>query len=231
MIKKIKSICKEKGVPEKYAERIQKSFKIEKEDDISGAIDSFKETLLPAITESEEAAKASAKTEAEKLAIAEYEKKHNLKDGKPVETKKEEILDLSGLPPELKAFLERQQKRDEDQRKTIETLTQSLTSSQKTAANAEKTAAAKALLLQEKLPESWVNRFQLDSETKLEDQIKGLKEKYTTIQQKAIDDAVARGDYAPGGMQFAERTEKQWEEVMNGGSEAKTVGVVDLGIK
>ena len=77
----IKAACKTKGVPEKYAERIQKTFKIEKAEGMEAFVDLFKENILPAIQEAEN----EAKTTAETAAVAAYEAKHGLKDGKPVE--------------------------------------------------------------------------------------------------------------------------------------------------
>ena len=43
--------CVAAGVPEKFAERIQKTFKIEKEESIEGCVVLFKENILPAISE------------------------------------------------------------------------------------------------------------------------------------------------------------------------------------
>ncbi len=45
----IKAACKTKGVPEKYAERIQKTFKIEKAEGMEAFVDLFKDNILPAI--------------------------------------------------------------------------------------------------------------------------------------------------------------------------------------
>lgn len=42
----IKAACKTKGVPEKYAERIQKTFKIEKAEGMEAFVDLFKENIL-----------------------------------------------------------------------------------------------------------------------------------------------------------------------------------------
>ena len=102
----IKAACKTKGVPEKYAERIQKTFKIEKAEGMEAFVDLFKENILPAIQEAEN----EAKTTAETAAVAAYEAKHGLKDGKPVEdpdkNKKTEEELLKDLSPEVKAYLE-----------------------------------------------------------------------------------------------------------------------------
>ena len=106
MIIKIKKACKAKGVPEKYAERIQKTFAIDKEENIEGCVDLFKENILPAIQEAESGAKATAEEAAKKAAIEAYEKEHGLKDGKVVEKKPDVKLD--GLDSNVKALIESQ---------------------------------------------------------------------------------------------------------------------------
>lgn len=42
----IKAACKTKGVPEKYAERIQKTFKIEKAEGMEAFVDLFKDNIF-----------------------------------------------------------------------------------------------------------------------------------------------------------------------------------------
>lgn len=219
----IQKACKTKGVPEKYAERIQKTFKIEKAEGMEACVDLFKDNILPAITESEEAAKTAAQT----AAVSEYEKKHGLKDGKPVENtddgkNKNPLLD--GLSPELKAFIEQTTKKMEEMEKRVETST-------KSAANAEKMATAKTLLSDAKLPVGWISRINPDSETSLQDQVKALTDEYTAIQQDIIGKAVENGDYAPGGgAALTDRSEEDWAKLMDGDSKASNPGVVDLGI-
>lgn len=134
----IKAACKTKGVPEKYAERIQKTFKIEKAED--------------SITNSANEAKK--------------------------ETVRKQLKDAG-------------------------------------------------------LPDSWLGRVDLASETSIEDQIKTLSEEYTGIQQKAIDDAVARGDYAPGSVNLQDRSEADWAKLMDQDvdNSANNPGVVNLGIE
>lgn len=221
----IKAACKTKGVPEKYAERIQKTFKIEKAEGMESFIDLFKENLLPAIEEAAEAKKA-----AEAAAVSAYEEKHKLKDGKPVEkedekNKKPDEEALKGLSPEVKAYLEGMKKSFEDALKKVDT---SITAS----ANEAKKGKAAQLVKAAELPDAWLNRVDLASETSLEDQIKTLKEEYTDIQQKAIDAAVASGQYSPGSYQLPERSEADWIKLMSGdeGATAGSTGVVDLGI-
>lgn len=224
----IKAACKTKGVPEKYAERIQKAFKIEKSEGLESAVDLFKENLLPAIQEAE----AEAKKAAESAAVSSYEEKHKLKDGKPVEEEKEEKKKkpneevLKGLSTEAQAYLEGMKKSFEEALKKVDT---TIT----TTANEAKKGKASQLVKEAELPDAWLNRVDLASDISLEDQVKTLKDEYTDIQQKAIDAAVASGQYSPGSYQLPERSEADWAKLMNGDAEATagSTGVVDLGIQ
>lgn len=219
----IKAACKTKGVPEKYAERIQNTFKIEKAEGMEAYVDLFKENVLPAIQEAEN----EAKTAAETAAVSAYEAKHGLKDGKPAEAKEETKSEdelLKGLSPEVKAYLERIEKKFEDSIKKVDT---SISNS----ANEAKKEIVRKQLKDAGLPENWLNRVDLSSETSIEDQVKNLSTEYTGIQQKAIDDAVAKGDYTPGNIQMPERSEADWTKLMDGeNTGASNPGVVDLGI-
>lgn len=219
----IKAACKTKGVPEKYAERIQKTFKIEKAEGMEAYVDLFKENVLPAIQEAEN----EAKTAAETAAVSAYEAKHGLKDGKPAEVKEETKSEdelLKGLSPEVKAYLEKIEKKFEDSIKKVDT---SISNS----ANEAKKEIVRKQLKDAGLPENWLNRVDLSAETSIEDQVKNLSNEYTSIQQKAIDDAVAKGDYTPGNIQMPERSEADWAKLMNGeNTGASNPGVVDLGI-
>lgn len=219
----IKAACKTKGVPEKYAERIQKTFKIEKAEGMEAFVDLFKENILPAIQEAENEAKTTA-------AVAAYEAKHGLKDGKQVEdpdkNKKTEEDLLKDLSPEVKAYLESMKKSVDDMAKKVG---DSITNS----ANEAKKETVRKQLKDAGLPDSWLGRVDLASETSIEDQIKTLSEEYTGIQQKAIDDAVARGDYAPGSVNLQDRSEADWAKLMDQDvdNSANNPGVVNLGIE
>ena len=100
-------------------------------------------------------------------------------------------------------------------------------------ANEVKKETARKQLKEAGLPESWLGRINLESETSIEDQIKTLSEEYTGIQQKAIDDAVARGDYAPGSVNLQDRSEADWAKLMDQSvdNSANNPGVVNLGIE
>lgn len=223
----ITAACRTKGVPEKYAERIQKMFKIEKAEGIETFVDQFKENILPAIGEAEQ----EAKKEAETAAISAYEAKHKLKEGKPVEepapTPASGEEPPKGLSPEVKALLDGMQKKIDDLSKNVTT---TLTAS----ANEAKKGKAAQLVKEAELPDAWLGRIDLSSETALEDQVKTLKEEYTGIQQKAIDAAVASGQYAPGAIQLPERSEADWAKLMNADVAAPgtaNYGVVSLGVE
>lgn len=224
LIDLIKKALKDKGISEKHAERVQKAFKIEKEEDIEASVIIFKDTILPAITEAETLGKTAGKTEAETASIAEYEKKHGLKDGKPIVDPKKEPEKTDDVPAGIKALLDAQAKQIAD-------LAGLVAGSVKTVASAEKTASAKRLISDAKLPEGWAGRVNVESETSIEDQVNALKEEYTSIQQGVINEAVASGQYAPGSVQLKERSEEEWTKLMNEESKTGNPGVVDLGIK
>lgn len=222
----IKKTLKEKGIDEKHADRILKAFKLEKEEDVAGAVDLFKDNLLPAITEAETKAQKDAEEATRKAAIEAYEKEHGLKGGKPVDPSTPPIVDptkIEGLSPELKALIEGMSKQITD-------LGESVKGYQKSTANSAKAATAKALISNAKLPDNWLSRVNLESETTLEDQIKALETEYIDIQQKAIDDKVASGEYTPGSVQMKDRSEAEWTSLMNSDVTPNNSGTVDLGL-
>ena len=222
----IKKTLKEKGIDEKHADRILKAFKLEKEEDVAGAVDLFKDNLLPAITEAETKAQKDAEEATRKAAIEAYEKEHGLKGGKPVEAGTPPAVDptkIEGLSPELQALFTAQSKQISDLAATV-------TGYAKTNANSEKAATAKALISNAKLPDNWLSRVNLESETPLEDQVKSLETEYIDIQQKAIDDKVASGEYTPGSVQMKDRSEAEWTTLMNSDVTPNNSGTVDLGL-
>lgn len=223
----ITAACKTKGVPEKYAERIQKTFKIDKAEGLEACVDLFKENILPAIQEAEN----EAKTSAEVAAVTAYEEKYGLKDGKPVKDPnkgndpKDEDL-LKGISPELKAYLDGMKKSFDE---AMGEMKKSIT----TSADDAKKESARKLLKESGLPEDWISRVDIASEVSIEEQVRKLSDEYIGIQQKAINDAVARGDYSPGPVQIPERSEADWVKLMNGDVSVnnEAPGVVNLGIE
>lgn len=219
----IKKSLKEKGISEKHANRILKTYKVEKEENIAAAIDSFSEDILPAITEAETAAKAAAEKSAKEAAIAEYEATHKLKDGKPVEAPTPLDDKTKDLDPSVKALIEAQNKQLEEMKALIE-------GSQKKAGEEAKKATAASLLKAAELPEGWLPRVDVNSEATIEDQVKALTEEYTGIQQKAIDARVASGDFRPGSFEVKDRSVEDWAKVMDSNVSQNNTGKVDLGL-
>ncbi len=219
LIDAIKKGLKAAGVNEKYAQKVQKLFNIEKEDGLETYIQLFKDNILPDLEDT------TAIEKAKKDAITEYEKANGLKGGKPIETKpkgkkgkkKEEEDDeddenddddLSGLPASVIKMMKAQQKQIADLATSVTTLTGNITTS-------TKQASAKTLFDNAKLPEKWFKRLDVNSETSIEDQIKELQDEYAEIKQASITEEVESGNYKPHISTPKDRSEKEWETLMN----------------
>lgn len=204
ILEAIKKQCKSSGVPVKFAEKIQKLFNIEKEENSENLVQMFKDNILPDLQAGESAAE-----QAKQAAISEYETKHNLKDGKPVEEKAETKPSFEGLSPEVKAILEANQGQLEQLTRTVSTIAQ-------TVATSRKESDARELFKGSGLPEKWFGRLNLDDEkTSLSDQIKTLQEELAEIKQISVNELVEQGNYKPFNQQPKDRTEKEWLEIMN----------------
>lgn len=219
----IKKTLKEKGIDEKHADRILKAFKLEKEEDVAGAVESFSENILPAIAEAETKAQKDAEEATKKAAIEAYEKEHGLKGGKPIENPNPDDDKFKGLDPTVKAVLDAQNKQ-------LEEMKELLKGNQQSASLAEKKTTAASLLKTAQLPEGWLDRIKFDSDVKLEDQVKALGEEFVSIQQKAIDDKVASGEYTLGSVQLKDRSEAEWTKLMDSDVTPNNPGTVDLGL-
>ena len=234
IIDAIKKGLKAAGVNEKYAVKVQKLFKIEKEEDIDTYIALFKDNLLPDLENT------SAIEKAKKDAISEYEKSNGLKDGKPIksakktkktvksedddeEDDKDEDEDFEGLPASVVKLLKAQQKQISELAASVSTVASTVTTS-------TKQASAKALFADSKLPAKWFNRIDVNSETSVEDQIKELQEEYAEIKQSVIDDEIAGGDYKPNSYKPKERTEQDWLKLMED-EESSDNGTASLGLE
>ena len=183
--------CVAAGVPEKFAERIQKTFKIEKEESIEGCVALFKENILPAISEAEQAAQADAKA----AAIVEYEKNHGLKDGKPIQNPtppNPAIPDLSKLSPELQAYFSTQQKQIGDLTDLVKGL-------------AELVRAKMKGKIDDDFIDDYIGRVNLDAEN-LDAEVEAQVKSYGDMAKKFITKAVAEGNYIPaaGGVSDSE---------------------------
>lgn len=230
----IKAALKKAGIPEKYAAKVQALFNIESEENLDNYIELFKENILPDLTANEQPSQAAIQA-----AIADYEKKHGLKDGKPIEPAKgkkgkkaktvddeddeEDDDDLEGLPASVVKLLKAQQKQISELTATVSTVASTVTTS-------TKQATAKALFTESKLPGKWFNRIDVNSETPVEDQIKELQEEYAEIKQSVIDDEIAGGDYKPNSYKPKERSEQEWAKIMED-EESTGNGVASLGLE
>lgn len=230
----IKAALKKAGIPEKYAAKVQALFNIESEENLDNYIELFKENILPDLTANEQPSQAAIQA-----AIADYEKKHGLKDGKPIEPAKgkkgkkaktvddeeeeEEEEDLEGVPASVIKLIKAQQKQISELTNTVSTVASTITTS-------TKQASAKALFAESKLPGKWFNRIDVNSETPVEEQIKELQEEYAEIKQSVIDDEIAGGDYKPNSYKPKERSEQEWAKIMED-EESTGNGVASLGLE
>ena len=229
IIDAIKKGLKAAGVNEKYAAKVQKLFKIEKEEDIDTYVALFKDNILPDLEDT------SAVEKAKKDAIAEYEKNNGLKDGKPVKKTKKTAKseeddedegkdeDFEGLPASVVKLLKAQQKQISELAASVSTVASTVTTS-------TKQVSAKALFADSKLPAKWFNRIDVNAETSVEEQIKELQEEFAEIKQSVIDDEVAGGGYKPNSYKPKERSEKEWLELMED-EEGANNGTASLGLE
>lgn len=234
----IKAALKKAGIPEKYAAKVQALFNIESEENLENYVSLFKENILPDLEANEQGKQSDIDA-----AIAAYEKKNGLKDGKPIEKpapkgkkakkakdgdneeEEEDEEDLEGLPASVVKLIKAQQKQLSELATSVSTVASTLTTS-------TKQASARNLFDNSKLPEKWFKRIDVDSETSVEDQIKDLQEEYKEIRQSAVSEEVEAGNYKPYVAQPKDRTEKEWLEIMNKEEVAgEASGVVNLGVE
>jgi len=218
----IKTACTTAGVDEKHAERIQKLFKIDKEEGIDSFVALFKENVLPAVVEAETTAKTNAEKAAKETAITEYETTHKLKDGKPVEDpdKKVETVITDTMDPALKAMQE-----------SIEKLTGIVTGVVKTSTNAQKLESVKAKLagkVEAKYIDRVAGKVDLDAED-LDAAITAQVTDHTEFVQSLMVDMVGDNYVQPTGKPAGEKSVEEWGKIMNSDSTV-AVGTVDLGL-
>lgn len=210
------------GVDKKYAERVQKLFKIEKDENIDEFVALFKDNVLPAVVEAETAAKTAAEAAGKAAAITEYETTHKLKDGKPIETedpnqKKPEVT----MTPEMKAMQE-----------SINKLTETLTGVVKTTTNAQKLESVKAKLagkVDAKYIDRVAGKINLDAED-LDAEITAQVADHTEFVQSLLADVVGDNYVQKDGKPAGEKTVEEWGKIMNNDGGIATTGVVDLGL-
>lgn len=214
----IKAQCRVQGVSEKHAERIEKISGIteEKDGNIIAAVKNFKENILPVI---EEAEKASS--EAARKAIEEYEKKHNLKDGKS--TKQPDPND----PP-------KKEEGDGDTKKEIADLKKMLQVIIDKQASKETLESVRAKLkgkIDDDFIDDYIGQVKLDADD-IDAEIERVVKSYTDMQQRFLNKAVQDGNYQPvDGSNVGDKSVEEWKKIMNGSDQsADSVGVVDLGL-
>lgn len=192
ILESIKEECRKKGVPEKYAERILKTFKIEKPEGLEAFVDLFKDNVLPAITEAEQAAQQSERA----TAVAEYERTHGLKDGKPVQAAPAPgtppAVDLTKLSPELQGLFSAQQKQLGD----LTTLVTAMATSQQRATKLETVRAKMKGKIDDEFLDDYVARVNLDAES-LDTEVESRVKEFGVMKQKFITKAVSEGNYVP----------------------------------
>lgn len=223
----IKAQCKAQNVPDKYAERIEKVFGIKEERDgnIIAAVKNFKENILPAIEEAEKGSSEDAIK-----AVEDYEKRHNLKDGKPVKVEKPDTDEQKlpdNLDPAIKALID-------SQNKMIKDLTESVTTivnNQKKSSTLETVKEKLKGKIDEKFIEKYSKRVNLDAED-IEKEIELIVKEFNEDKQAFINEAVASGNYQPTeGGNVGDKSVEDWVKIMDAKEDAAVTGVVDLGIK
>lgn len=186
------------AILDRIAEKLAET--VTKEDQISTAVSGVTfDTLLQSETD-------RRVTEGSKTAITTYEKKHNLKDGKPAEQKKPDPVtpdpdkpDNKDMPAWAKALIKSQ----EEFKETVSGL-------MKNQEKVTKQSQAAALIKKSKIPEKVgkidnyhqkiLSRINFDDETiSLEDQVKAQEAEYLELKQEAINKGVESGDFVEAG--------------------------------
>ena len=212
IIEAIKKALKEQGVSESYAERVQKAFGVNAVDGVAAAVKTFKEYMLPAIEEAGKSAAEKASSEASKTAIANYEKTHGLKDGKPIAPDPTQPLPQKplGETPPSGANLELA-----ELNKQLQEIRSRIAKSEAEAANAARLSEAKAAIQKAGLPEAWLSRINTAAEASIEEQVKTLGDELTAIRQDAINQNVASGGMRSMPAESTARTAEDWANFMN----------------
>jgi hypothetical protein len=179
----------EDAILDRQAEKLAKT--VEKEDQIETALSGVTfGTLLQSETD-------RRTTEASSTAVKNYEKKHNLKDGKSIEEPEKKKPE----PP---------QKEEDDVPAWAKALTSKLDSYEKrlTAQEKEKERTSKlnqakellkASKIPDKLKDKWIKRIDVDDEeTSLEDQVNALETEYIELKQDHVNESVKEGGETQG---------------------------------
>ena len=203
----IKVGLKKVGINEKYADKVVSVFKVEKEEDVDSAIERFKSEIHPLIATELEVEKQKA--------IADYDAKHKIKDGKPIEIEINKNKEDDETPAWFKAWSKTQEERT--------------TKLEREQSFSAKQAIVKEKFSTSKLPEKWLGRINPESEASIDDQIKDLQEEYTEIKQSSITEQLGRVNYAPAS-NVDKMSEADLIKVMNGESTQEDNGAVKLDV-
>lgn len=208
--------CGVSGVDKKYAEKIEKISGIteEKDGNIIKAVQNFKDNILPAIQEAENTGRT---------AITEYEKKHNLKDGKPVETEDPNSKSKEKETVENTEVAELT-KRVEELTKTLTTMADA----QKRGATLESVKAKLKGKVDEKFIERVSAKVNLEAED-LDKEIEAQVKEFEDFKQSLITEYVGDNYVQPNGGAAGDKSVEDWAKLMDGSPVADT-GVVDLGL-
>lgn len=212
IIEAIKKALKEQGVSESYAERVQKAFGVNAVDGVAAAVKTFKEYMLPAIEEAGKSAAEKASSEASKTAIANYEKTHGLKDGKPIAPDPTQPLPQKPLGETTPAGANLELA---ELNKQLQEIRSRIAKSEAEAANAARLSEAKAAIQKAGLPEAWLSRINTAAEASIEEQVKTLGDELTAIRQDAINQNVASGGMRSMPAESTARTAEDWANFMN----------------
>lgn len=198
LIELIRKQCAELGVPEKYSERILKLSGIteDKDGSVTNAVTNFKENVLVDIQAAE-----SEVEKAKQIAIEEYEKKHNIKDGVSLKTDDKDNeddedpnpdVDLTGMDEKTKAVLQAQQKAIAD----LTSLVTSMATNQRNSSTLEVVKSKLSGKIDDKFIDKYSKRVKLDAEN-LDEEIERISKEFIEDKQAFLNEAVEKGGYQP----------------------------------
>lgn len=180
------------GVAEAYSKTITEESQIETTF-TDGIIDLIKMSAAQIQSEGDRRA-----TDATQTAVTNYEKKYNLKDGKPVDgggtppNPVEPKDDDKNTPEWAKALI----KQNQELAQKVETLEKDKTKQSK---EEQAQTALKGSKLPDTLKTKWAGRINPDSETSIEEQVKELETEYDELHSGFVTSSVGKGLPKGGG--------------------------------
>lgn len=218
MKEKILAALKSKfsGVKEATLDRIatKKAGTVTDESQIQSIVDGV---TIDTIIESESDYRASQEAKsASKKAITDYESKHKLKDGKPVEDPGQKKSDPDASKSKAKEGDDDVPAWAKSLSEKLDSYEERLSKQEKERERTSKLNQAKDLLKASKIPDKlkdkWIKRVDLeDEETSLENQVKALEEEYLELKQEHINESVNEGE----GQQGGETTDADMKEFLD----------------